>query len=169
LPIPNDLPPFDASDDHMVKRFRCIQPCLTWHTTLRTRPLFSSRSFNIPHFLTTSAIFYFCPPPRPRLSFPEEIPMARPNPTATVDPPPRDRAIRDRVIETARELAGADFDRFVVRTYPDSTVHWRIELRRNPSAQRKVDLLKRLYSRLSRELASLDPEPFVTFNGPDDF
>ncbi len=73
------------------------------------------------------------------------------------------------MIEIARELTGRDFDRFVVRTYPDGTVHWRIELRRNPSPKRKLDLLRRMYDRLSRDLARLDPEPFVTFNGPDDF
>jgi len=95
--------------------------------------------------------------------------MARPNPTATAEPRARERAVRDQVIETARKLTRGDFDHFVVRTYPDGTVHWRIELRRNPSSERKLDLLKRLYDRLSRDLAHLDPEPFVTFNGPDDF
>ncbi len=96
--------------------------------------------------------------------------MTRSHATSTaVAPSARERTLRQRVVATARELAGRDFDRFVVRTYPDGTVHWRVELRRNPSSQRKLELLKRLYDRLSHELASLDPEPLVTFNGPDDF
>ena len=97
LPVPKDLPPFDASDHPMVKRPRQT-PSLTRHTTLFTRPSKFIESTTSPRFQGATscrpadACQPLCrnradKPPRAQPAYPRCPPHPRLDPQAHRRPP----------------------------------------------------------------------------------